>query len=293
MKRILITGAGSYIGGSFEQYLREHFPDDYAVSAIDMIDGAWRKHDFSGYDVVFHVAGIAHADTGHVSDEQKALYYQINTELTRETAEKAKHDGVQQFIFMSSAIVYGDSAPIGRAKVIGSDTIPSPANFYGDSKLQAEHAILPLQDASYRVVILRPPMIYGKGSRGNYPVLSGLARKLPLFPYVRNQRSMLYVENLCEFVRLMIDRQESGIFHPQNAEYSQTSEVVRLIAAAHGKRIVLVKGFGWALRLMSHLTGLVNKAFGNLTYDMALSDYPIDYRVCTLQESIERTERDA
>lgn len=293
MKKILITGAGSYIGTSFEKYINLNYPDEYSVDTVDMIDGSWREKDFSGYDSVFHVAGIAHADVGNVSDETRALYYKVNTDLTVETAKKAKESGVSQFIFMSSAIVYGDSAPIGKKKIITKDTTPEPSNFYGDSKLQAENGILPLQDEAFRVVVLRPPMIYGEGSRGNYPVLSKFARKLPVFPYVKNERSMLYVENLCEFVRLMIDNNESGVFHPQNAEYSNTSELVKLIAAARGKKIILIKGFSWALKLMSHMTGLVNKAFGNMSYDMAISEYKDNYRIFDLKDSIKRTEKDA
>lgn len=292
MKRVLITGANSYIGTTFENYIKANHPDEMVVETVDMIDGTWREKDFSSYDTVFHVAGIAHADTGKVSPERQAFYYRINRDLTVETAQKAKQDGVKQFIFMSSAIVYGESAPIGKTKVITSDTQPSPANFYGDSKLQAENGILPLQSENFNVVVLRPPMIYGKGSKGNYPVLSKLARKLPVFPYVKNARSMLYVENLCAFVRLMIVNKEQGIFHPQNAEYSNTANLVKMIAKSHGKRIWVVKGFGWALKTMSHLTGLVNKAFGSMTYDMQMSEYKDDYRVCTLQESIERTEAD-
>lgn len=289
MKKILITGANSYIGVSFENYLKQ-WGDQYSVDTVDMIDGTWREKDFSAYDMVFHVAGIAHADTGHVSEERKALYYKINTDLTVETAKKAKADGVKQFIFMSSAIVYGESAPIGKTKVINKDTVPSPANFYGDSKLQAENGILPLQDKNFNVVVLRPPMIYGKGSKGNYPVLSKFAKKLPIFPYVKNERSMLYIENLCEFIRLMVENKEHGIYHPQNGEYSNTAELVKMIAKAHGKKIIIIKGFGWALKIMSHMTGLVNKAFGSMCYDMGLSEYKQNYRVCGLKESIIKTE---
>lgn len=115
---------------------------------------------------------------------------------------------------MSSAVVYGESASIGKSKVINKDTVPSPANFYGASKLQAENGILPLQDENFNVVILRPPTIYGKGSKGNYLVLSKFAKKLPIFPYIKNERSMLYVENLCEFICLMVENEEYGIFYP-------------------------------------------------------------------------------
>lgn len=290
MKKILITGANSYIGTSFATYLSK-WPEEYQVDTVDMIDGSWREKDFSGYDTVYHVAGIAHSDSGKISEEKKALYYAVNTDLTVETAQKAKNDGVKQFIFMSSAIVYGDSAPIGKKKVITKDTPVSPANCYGDSKVQAENGLRLLEDSNFKVVILRPPMIYGKNSKGNYPVLSKLAHKLPLFPYIENSRSMLYIENLMEFVRLMIENEEHGIFWPQNAEYSNTSEMVRMIAAASGKKIVLVRGFSWAVKFLGMFTGLVNKAFGNLTYEQGMSGYPQNYRICNLLESIERTER--
>ncbi len=289
MKKILITGANSYIGTSFEKYMAQ-WPEKYQLDTVDMIDGGWREKDFSAYDTVFHVAGIAHSDIGNVTEERKALYYRVNTDLTIETAKKAKREGVKQFIFMSSAIVYGDSAPIGKPKVITKDTPVSPANFYGDSKVQAENGIIPLNDGDFKVVVLRPPMIYGPCSKGNYPVLSKMACKLPIFPKVENQRSMLYIENLIEFVRLMIENEEQGIFWPQNSEYSNTTELVKMIARAHGKKILLVPGLTWALKIMSHVTGLVNKAFGNLSYSQEISQYRMNYRVASLAKSVQKTE---
>lgn len=289
MKRILITGANSFIGTSFEKYVSK-WPEQYQVDTVDMIDGSWREKSFSGYDSVYHVAGIAHADVGNVSEERKALYYRINTDLTVETAKKARNDGVKQFIFMSSAIVYGDSAPIGQRKRIDRNTPVNPANFYGDSKVQAENGILPLDSENFRVCVLRPPMIYGPGNKGNFNALEKLAKKLPVFPWVDNERSMLYVENLMEFVRLMVENRESGIFYPQNAEYVNTSMMVMQIAAANGRRIRIIKGFGWVLKILSHLTGLVNKAFGSFSYEMEMSRYKSDYRVCSFADSINRTE---
>ena len=289
MKRILITGANSYIGTSFEAYLKK-WPDKYAVDTVDMIDGTWRQKDFSAYDSVYHVAGIAHSDSGKISEDKEKLYYSVNTDLTIETAKKAKCEGVRQFIFMSSAIVYGNSAPIGKKKCITRDTPVDPANCYGDSKVQAEDGLRELEDDNFKVVILRPPMIYGKGSKGNYPLLSKLSQKMPIFPYVDNCRSMLYIENLMEFVRLMIENEESGIFWPQNSQYSNTSELVKQIGDAHGKKIHLMKGFTWALKLVGVFTGLVNKAFGSLYYDQELSQYKEEYRLYSLEDSIKRTE---
>lgn len=289
MKRILITGINSYLGGRFRQYM-EQFPD-YATVSISMRNGSWRGEDFTGFDVVYHVAGLAHSDNGRISPEKAQKYYEINTDLTKELAKKAKREGVKQFIFMSSAIVYGDSAPIGRRRRIDRSTVCTPANCYGDSKLQAELSLRRLEDKNFRVVILRPPMIYGPGCKGNYPVLSLFAQRLPVFPYVDNERSMLFVDNLMAFVKLMIDNEESGTFFPQNAEYSNTSELVRMIAEAHGKKLILVRGFTWALKFLGFFTALVDKAFGSLSYDMSMSEYPGgEYRLYSLEESIRITE---
>ena len=291
MKRILITGANSYIGTSFESYIKTNYPNDYIVDTVDMIDGTWREKSFAGYDSVFHVAGIAHCDSGKISEEKAKLYYSINTDLTIETANKAKADGAKQFVFMSSVIVYGNSAPIGQSKVITKATPVSPANCYGDSKVQAENGLRPLSDEDFKVVILRPPMIYGKGSKGNYPLLAKIAVKTPIFPYVKNERSMLYIENLCEFVRLMVENNEQGIFWPQNAEYSNTSELVQMIAEVHNKKVLLIKGFAWVLKLLSCTTKLISKAFGNLCYDQNINERYRHYSIYTVKESIGRTEK--
>lgn len=287
MKKILITGANSYIGTSVEKWL-EKWPEDYIVDTVDMIDGTWRKKSFSGYDVVFHVAGIAHVST---DPNMEDLYYKVNRDLTRETAKKAKAEGVKQFIFMSSIIVYGDSSHINHKRVIDKNTVPEPSNFYGRSKLQAEEGIIPLQDDNFNVVVIRPPMIFGKGSKGNYPKLAKMAQKLPVFSDVKNERSMLHIDNLCEFIRLMIVNEERGIFFPQNREYVGTSELVKLVAEAHGKRIVLTKLFNPILKLMGNFVGMVNKAFGNLVYEKNMSEYKENYRIWDLRESIIRTEK--
>lgn len=288
MKRILITGTNSYLGRSFQKYISQ-FPE-YTTLSISMRDGSWREYDLDGIDVIYHVAGLAHSDSGRISPEKADRYYKINTDLTLELAGKAKKEGVKQFIFMSSAIVYGDSNPIGKKRVIRKDTICSPANAYGDSKLQAELGLRKLEDKNFKIVILRPPMIYGPGCKGNYPLLAFFAQKLPLFPDIRNERSMLYVENLMEFVRLMIKNEERGTFFPQNAQYSSTSRMVQMIARAHGRDIRLTGAFNWAVRFLGVFTPLVDKAFGNFSYDMAMSEYKENYRLYSLAESIERTE---
>ncbi len=289
MKKILVTGVHSYIGQAFHTFM-DQWPQDYQIDAISMVDGSWRERSFAGYDSVFHVAGIAHADVAQVTEEQIAEYYRVNRDMAVEAAKKAKADGAKQFIFMSSMIIYSGC----KEKVITRDTAPKPLNFYGDSKWQADYQIRCLADDSFKVVTLRPPMIYGKNSKGNYPELAKLASRLPAFPVVKNQRSMLYVENLSMFVKLMIDYEESGIFFPQNAEYVNTSDMVRRIAKVRGHKIWMVPYMSGPVKLLQKFPGkigrLATKAFDDSVYDLAMSEYPVDYRVCDLEESIRRTE---
>ena len=282
MKRVLITGKNSYIGTSLENWLMRE-PDKYKVDTVDMKDRSWKEKDFSSYDVVFHVAGIAHIK--ETSDNQN-LYYKVNRDLAYETAQKAKQDGVEQFIVLSSMSVYGI-----EQGVIDKNTPLTPNSAYGKSKIEAEKLINKLQDDSFTVATLRPPMVYGKGCRGNYPRLVGLALKTPIFPKVDNKRSMIYIDNLSEFVKRLIDNRSGGLFFPQNADYVNTSEMVRIIAEVHGKRVVMTKLFNPLLRLLNVST--VNKVFGDLVYDISMSDYVSEYRVCGFRESVNTTEQRA
>lgn len=285
MKRVLITGKNSYIGTSLESWLMRE-PDRYKVDTVDMKDESWKEKDFSLYDVVFHVAGIAHVSS---DPKMEDLYYKVNRDLTIETAEKAKAEGVKQFIFMSSIIVYGDSSSSKR--VIDKNTVPTPSNFYGNSKLQAEEGIKHLESDDFKIVVVRPPMIYGKGSKGNYPRLANMAKKISVFPDIDNERSMLHIDNLCEFIKIMIDYEETGLYFPQNKEYVKTSELVKTIAEVHGKKIMMTKVFNPVLRLMFGI-GIVNKVFGNLVYKKSMSDYDkVNYRIRDFKESIELTEK--
>ncbi len=231
-----------------------------------MVDGAWRTKSFSGYDVVFHVAGIAHQDTGQVDKERYKQYYAINKDLTIETAAKAKKDSVSHFIYMSSMSVYGKSSKIGLKKEIDAATLPSPVNPYGDSKLQADISLQSLQEDSFVVTVLRPPMVYGAGCKGNYLSLSNVAKKLPVFPYIQNQRSMIYIGNLAAFIKNVIDKKTTGVLFPQNNEYVCTSDMVKEIAHVHGKKMIFTRFFNPFIRLLSGKVPVVDKVFGNLTY---------------------------
>ena len=273
MKKILITGKNSYVGTSVKKYL-EKWPKQYKIDELDVRGNEWKKYDFSKYDIVFHVAGIAHVDVKKADEATKKLYYAVNTDLAENVAQKAQKAGVKLFIFMSSAIVYGDSAHIGKEKVITKNTKPSPANFYGDSKLQAEKKLNKLANEKFKVAIIRPPMIYGEGCKGNYQALRKIALKLLVFPKVNNKRSMIYIENFSTFIKQIIDAENNGVFIPSNPDTISTSEMVKIIAESNHKKILLIPGTEWLLKIMSLFTPFVNKAFGNMEYREITADLP-------------------
>ncbi|GHV00316.1 UDP-glucose 4-epimerase [Clostridia bacterium] len=280
MKRILITGANSYVGGAVEKRLTAA---GHAVTVLDMIGDAWRAFDFSGYDCVFHVAGIAH-DIGKKKDA--ALYYKVNTELAIETAEKAYAANVPQFIFMSSMLVYNGV----KKRHITADTRPKIKGCYGDSKRRADLALQAMNGDTFKVAILRPPMIFGAGCKGNFPRLVRLAVKAPFFPKMKNYRSMLHIDNLCEFIRLLVEEGSGGLFFPQNPDYFNTSALVAEIAALKGKRLRQSRLWNPAVWLAYPFLSAARKLFGNLTYDKHMSaHFNGAYQIAGNAESVKRS----
>ena len=289
MKRVLITGANSYIGTSFEKWARTHYASEIYIETLDMQNSEWREKNFSDYDVIFHVAGIAHA-YNEENEEVKSRYFAVNRDLAIETAKKAKNEGVKHFIFMSSMLVYGS-----QYQRINENTIPKPLTSYALSKWQADEGIRALADEKFCVAMLRPPMIYGKNCKGNYPLLSKIAKIAPFFPDYKNERSMLFIENLCEFVCNVIIKEKSGIFFPQNSDYVQTSEMVREIAKVNGHKIFISRFFNFLVDVGIHIKPFrisekISKAFWSLTYEKNMSEYDFDYRVADFVTSIKLTE---
>lgn len=285
MKRVLITGANSFVGTNIEKWLLKN-PSDFIVDTVDTMNDIWKTADFSKYDVVYHVAGIAHVDP---KPEMAPLYYKVNRDLTIEIAKHAKEKGVKQFIFMSSGIVYHASKSL-KGDIKTKDTKPNPNDFYGDSKLQAENGLKELGSDAFKVCILRPPMIYGPGNKGNLPRLGWLATKTPIFPEWHNKRSMLYVENLAEFVKQAILRELNGTFFPQNAEYSDTVEIVRQFAKEHGHKIWISKLFNPFVWIGSFFLPAIPKMFANSYYVQDMSKYDFEYQLVSFEDSIKGLE---
>src|SRR5690625_3906938 len=287
MKKILITGANSYIGTSFKKWVSQ-YPELYSVDTISIRDDSWKETSFSEYDVIYHTAAIV-----HVTENNTAKYFKINRDLTIEIAIKAKEDGVNQFIFLSTMGVYGT-----ETGYITKDTIPTPKTAYAQSKYAAEQLLLDINSRDFNVAVVRPPIVYGKGCPGNYSRLADMAIKLPVFPDLDNERSMIFIENLSEFTKILIDNNQNGTFFPQNRDYVNITELVRLIANSNGKKIKTTKVFNWAIVLALNLSETLKKVFGSFVYDKNLSNVSLfmkgkklDYEVVSFPESITLTEK--
>ncbi|WP_438836488.1 NAD-dependent epimerase/dehydratase family protein [Streptococcus pluranimalium] len=280
MKKVLITGANSYIGTSFEKWL-ESSEEEYKVDTLDMIDPKWKEFDFSNYDSIFHVAAIVHKNEKKMDP---TLYDKVNRDLPIELATLAKSAGVRQFIFLSSMSVYGN-----EQEIITKSTVENPSTYYGKSKLAAEEALKTLQSETFNLLIIRPPMVYGPEATGNYTRLSKLSKITPLFPKIDNKRSMVYIDILLEFVRQSIDNNLSGIHFPQNQNFVTTSELVKTIREVNGKNTILTSLFNPLINLLIKIEP-ISKLFGNLVYTKEMSQVEFDYQVVDFYNSIVKSE---
>lgn len=290
-KKVLITGAGSYAGESFKSYCESYYPN-IECTIIDMLDGSWYKHDFSGYDTIFHVQGLDYADVRKNRVKEQKKCYEVNTELAVKCCKKAKESGVKQFILMSSMIIYG------KAERIDEYTVPKPQNFYENSKWLADKRVRKFDNDNFHVAVLRTPMIYGRGSKGNYLILRKIARTMPVFPNVDNKRSIIYIENLCEFISLLVLSNNGGVFFPQNEGYASASRLIREISITINKPTYTSHVLNTVVYVAKYtpngkLRGLFRKIFGNSFYVQEMSVYEgMDYQKADLRSSIIATESD-
>ncbi len=287
MKKVLITGENSYVGTNVEAWLKKT-PELFEVDTVSTFNDEWKQADFTKYDVIFHVAGIAHVDA---KKKMEPLYRKVNTDLTIEVARWAKEHGIKQFIFMSSGIVFRESKSL-KANVVTPETKPNPNGFYGDSKLQAEIGLHELEDDSFKVTILRPPMIYGPNCKGNFMRLAKLGTVTPIFPAFHNKRSMLFIDNLAEFVKQIILREEEGTFYPQNKELADTVEIVKAFAKQNNHKLHVWRWLNFFVYLGSPFIRSLNKMFADFYYLPEMSKYDFEYQLISQEDSFKNISLD-
>lgn len=249
-KVIKITGSNSFIGS----YFINNSPE-FQVGEVDLLSIKPAYIDFSDTDVVFHVAAIVHQDKS-IPD---AKYFVVNSDLAFNVAQKAKLDGVKQFVFMSTVKVYGENSTEENPWTENSQCLPSDA--YGKSKLEAEKRLLELNDRSFVVSIIRTPVVYGAGVKGNIQKIAKLVKKQKLIPFkgIDNKRAMVYIGNLVALIQEVIKQQKGGIFLASDTQILSTSEFVALLIESTGKK----KYFIVFPKLMQSIIKLVKPNFYN------------------------------
>lgn len=284
MFNILIIGKTGYVSKCFQSYIKQ-FPD-IEITAISVRNDEWKKMNFSSYHAVFNAIGLAHDNARKGTDKQ---FRYLNAVLPVQIAEKAKKDGVKTFVHMSSMIVYGENEDIENQSLINEKTKPNPAGIYGMSKLEGEKALLTLNDKSFKVAIIRAPLIFNENATDNFKRLKDFAMRYSVFPKINNIRSMLYADNLCELVRLIAVENGSGYYYPQDEDYYCTSQLVKDIANASGKKMHLIKIFNPIIYILSKKILLIRKVFGSLAYEKSVSEaFEGRYRVVSYKETINR-----
>lgn len=269
MKTLLITGRNGYVGNHLAQDLGK----SYHIIRTDVKTNAWRQEDWSRVDVVIHAAALVHNNQPNATMED---YMKVNYTLTKEIAEKAKASGVKQFIFISTANVYGLTGKVGEPVVITSETPVQPYTAYGISKWYAEGALNTLASAEFKVAHLRPPMIYGPDAPGNFSKLEKVAKLLPIIPEIQNQRSAIFIEHFSQFVDVLIRSGEGGIYHPQDGFDLNTTRVIQTIRKIQGKPTITFPLPNQFVKWLNHLS-ISRKLYGNLKYDDKLDDHHLTY----------------
>lgn len=285
-KRIVITGEKGYIGTQLRAWLLNQ-PDQYDVTMLNVRTDAWHHTSFTGVDVLVHAAGIVHQP----GIKDWTVYQKTNIDLTLALAQKAKSEGVKQFVFLSTMAVYGRGKRLA-VNEIDQATVCQPDGMYGKSKYLAEQAIQPLQSDDFQVVIVRPPNVYGKGCKGGYITgFQRVAARLPAIPdaYPDVRQSTIYIDNLCELIRLLIDHGSAGCFMPQDKKAVSAVELMAAITNGMGCRKRKSRLLGLGIQLLSFLP-LVKKAYGGVAYAENMSAcFGNAYVLVPFAEGIRRT----
>ncbi len=284
--KIIITGKDSQIGNKIEFWLRNSDKSkDYQVEQLDVITDQWKTFDFTGVDVVIHVAAIVHRPD--CTDWK--LYERVNVQLPVDIANKAKQSGVKQFVFMSSMAIFGIGKKLSQ-NIIDDQTIPMPLTMYGKSKFLAEKELDKLNDNYFHVTIVRPPNVYG-GTRNDYiRKIGGFVKYLPIIPvaYTEVRQSMIYIDNLTELIRLLITENRQGVFMPQDTEAINTVELITTIKQAQGQPVRYSKSLGYLVRLLSFIP-LVEKLYGGVMYSERISNIDgLNYNVLSYDKALSK-----
>jgi len=268
---ILITGASGFVGKALLERLQHDaefhitaavrkrapdFSDDIKCITVGNIsaDTDWTAA-LRNIDVIVHLAARVHVMRDEASDPLEE-FRSVNLVATEHLARSAAQNGVKRFVYVSTVKVNGEETTLDSAFTEASSS--SPKDPYGVSKMEAECVLLRVaKETSLEVVIVRPPLVYGVGVKGNFHIMiNALAKNLPLpLKSINNSRSMIYVENLVDALILCASHPEAAgqTFLLSDGENVSTPDLLRQLG----------DGMGHPARLFSFPVGLL-KLIGNL-----------------------------
>lgn len=272
-KKILLTGSSGFVGGNFLNL----YKDQFEFISVSLREQRLDDINFKGVDCVLHCAALVHQMKGAPEND----YFRVNYELTKTLAENAKKAGVEQFIFLSTAHVFGDSGTLyDHEKRFSEDSACSPKDAYGKSKYAAEQFLLSMQNDFFKVAIIRPPMIYGKGAKGNINSLIKLVKLMPFLPlaFPKNKRSVVFIENLCYFIKLVVEKRAQGVLLVQDETPISLEKLIRDIAAALKKSSRIFSPPTLLLKVLFRLfPQKAVRLFGTLALDSKKSNAILGY----------------
>lgn len=234
--KVIVTGAKGYIGKSFV----EEYRNSYELVEVSLRETPIQAIDFSGVGAVIHLSALVHQKK-NIDDK---LYFKINTDQTVALAATAKAHGVKHFIFFSSSAVYGSHGSLKNpTPSFNENSLCTPTDAYGKSKLLAEEKILKLESEEFKISIIRPPVVYGKGAPGNMERLRKLVNYLPVLPFRHNQhfRSVVGINNLVCFIASVLEKRINGILIPQDEQPCSIQFLAFTLANGSKRRIALFK----------------------------------------------------
>lgn len=274
---ILITGSTGFVGKNLTKYLESLGHYVKGINREDIGDFKEVK-DWTPFlkniDVVIHTAGRAHR-TNDNSTSSENIYTEENVIITKRIAEASIRSNVNKFIFLSSSKVYGEFSKIPFTELDQC----FPQDSYAKSKLSAENELLKFANCSeVTFIILRPPLIYGKGVKANFQSLMNLTKLLPILPIgnFRAKRSYLNINNLCNFLSICIKfnhTKKINIFNISDTESFTLADVISTLARNSNKKILIfpfpIIFFKYIFKLIGR-SDIFSKLYSNFEIDSTL-----------------------
>jgi len=290
MTRVLITGANGFVGKALCDHLAAKGYDLVRavrqsggdISVGDLSDKTDWRQALEGVESVVHLAARVHVMDDR-ADDPLALFRAVNRDVTQNLAEQARDAGVKRLVYLSSVKAAGEA---NDAEALKESDLATPQDPYGQSKLEAEQALHKIAESStMAVTVLRPPLVYGPGVKGNFLTLLKICKKgLPLpLGGLKNRRSLVYLENLVDAIRAALEAEtpDCAVYFVSDGPPVSTPELIRLLSKTLGTSPLLLPVPASLLTLLAKIVGkgaMASRLTGSLEVDCRLIETELGWR---------------